>query len=370
MRIAIFQNFLDNIGGAEVVGLTLARELKADVYTTNVDREKIRQMGFGDVTVRSIGRVPINAPFRQQAVLWRFRRLNLKDQYDFFIINGDWAVSAAVNNKPNLWYVNATIREIWDLHGYIRQNLMGPFKRPIFDIWAAYNRRLNKKHVGHVGAILSNSAFTKERVEKYLGRASEIVYPPTQTERFHRGKTGGYWLSVNRIVAYKRVDMQMKAFSLLPNERLIVLGPYENAAANLAHVGSVKKIRPENVTLIKNASSFEELAGYYADCKGFITTCHKEDFGMSAVEAMASGKPVIAPDEGGYRETVIDGKTGMLIRDITAEKLADAVRAMSAVLEKNPEQYAKECREQALRFDVSVFMRKIRSAIGAALPRA
>ena len=74
MKIAIFHNFLDNIGGAEIVGLTLAREFDADIYTTNIDKEKIIKMGFEDVLPRlySIGKVPINAPLRQQFVLWRF----------------------------------------------------------------------------------------------------------------------------------------------------------------------------------------------------------------------------------------------------------------------------------------------------------
>ena len=70
MKIAIFQNFLDTVGGAEVVGLTLARELNADLYTTNINREKIKEMGFTDVRIKSIGKVPVNAPFRQQIVLW------------------------------------------------------------------------------------------------------------------------------------------------------------------------------------------------------------------------------------------------------------------------------------------------------------
>ncbi len=131
----------------------MARELNAVIYTTNIDREKIRQMGFDDVEIRSIGRVPINPPFRQQMVLRRFRKLNLGTTYDHYIINGDWAVSAAMNHKPNLWYVNATIREIWDLYSYTRKTDMPWWQRPIFDAWAAYNRRLNKKHVAHVGTI-------------------------------------------------------------------------------------------------------------------------------------------------------------------------------------------------------------------------
>lgn len=365
MKIAIFQNFLDTIGGAEVVGLTMARELKADIYTTNIDRKKIEQMGFGDVTVKSIGWVPKNAPFRQQLVLWRFRRLQLKDKYDFFIINGDWAVSAAVNNKPNLWYVNATIREIWDLKEYVRENLIGPIKRPIFDVWAAYNRYLNKKHVSHVGVIASNSTFTQDRVKKYLGRDSELIYPPTQTKKFRYEKTGDYWLSVNRIIGYKRIDMQMKAFEKLPHEKLIVLGPYEQAKTSLTYVDQIKKMKPENVTLTEGAGSFEELVSYYANCKGFITTCHQEDFGMTVIEAMASGKPVIAPNEGGYKETVLDKKTGILIQDITADKLAKEIKNLSEEMNTHERQdfFRENSKKQAQKFDVSVFIGKVLSLL-------
>ncbi len=360
MKIAIFQNFLDNIGGAEVVGLTLARELKADIYTTNIDREKIHQMGFDDVTIHSIGKVPVNAPFRQQMVLHRFRKLNLKNKYDFFIINGDWAVSAAVNNKPNLWYVNATIREIWDMREYVRENLVSLFKRPVFDMWVIYNRYLNKKHVGHVTTIAANSTFTKERVKKYLGRNSELIYPPTQTKRFHFGKTGDYWLSVNRLIEYKRIDMQLEAFSKLPNEKLIILGPYEQAKTSRRYVERIKKIKPPNVTIIKGAKNFEELVNYYANCKGFITTCLKEDFGMTAIEAMASGKPVIAPNEGGYRETIVNGKTGILIDHIDHNELIEATKKVNSTLEKNTRYYVTDCQQQASKFDVTIFILKIK----------
>ena len=133
MKIAIFHNFMDNIGGAERVGLTLARELKADFYSTNIDREKIKKMGFSNINFISIGKIPINAPFRQQAALRKFRKLNLGNKYDFYIIDGDWAMSGAVINKPNLWYVHSPIREIWDSYRYVRNNLV-PFPlRPIFD---------------------------------------------------------------------------------------------------------------------------------------------------------------------------------------------------------------------------------------------
>ena len=121
MKVAIFHNYMDNIGGAEIVGLTMAREFKADFYTTNIDNERIKKMGFSNIKLKSIGKIPINAPIRQQAALWRFSHLDLKDQYDYYIMDGDWAMSGAVHNRPNLWYVHSPIREIWDLYEFTRQ---------------------------------------------------------------------------------------------------------------------------------------------------------------------------------------------------------------------------------------------------------
>jgi glycosyltransferase involved in cell wall biosynthesis len=358
MRIAIFQNFLDTVGGAEVVGLTLARELNADLYTTNINREKIEEMGFADVRIKSIGRVPVNAPFRQQMVLWRFRKLNLKNKYDFFIINGDWAVSAAIHNKPNLWYVNATIREIWDLYDYTRARNVPFFLRPIFDIWIKYNRYLNKKHVKNIGKIASNSTFTKERVKKYLDRESVLIYPPTQTAKYHYEKNGDYWLSVNRLIMYKRVDLQIKAFAKMPDKKLVIVGPYEKSRHCQAYADYIKKMKPPNVILLHKISP-EGLVDLYANCKGFITTCYKEDFGMTPVEAMASGKPVIAPNEGGYRETIIDGITGRLIDNINVDKLIRAVKEM----EGDTQRYKEACLGQAKKFDVQIFIKKIKELI-------
>ena len=76
-KIAVLTSYLDNIGGAERVGLTLARELGADIYTTNVDLEKIKKMGFSNLKIYSIGKVPRNAPLRQQLTFYNFRLLNL-----------------------------------------------------------------------------------------------------------------------------------------------------------------------------------------------------------------------------------------------------------------------------------------------------
>jgi hypothetical protein len=88
MKLAVFHNYMDNIGGAERVGLTLARELNADIYSTVVNQKAIENMGF-KIKVKKISWIPVNAPFRQQAALMRFRMLDLSKKYDYFIIQKD-----------------------------------------------------------------------------------------------------------------------------------------------------------------------------------------------------------------------------------------------------------------------------------------
>lgn len=363
MKIAIFHNYMDNIGGAEIVGLTLARELNADFYTTNIDEEKIKKMGFSDIKLKSIGKIPLNAPFRQQMALWRFGKLNLKGRYDFFVIDGDWAVSAAVHNKPNLWYVHSPIREIWDLYEYMKQDIVPPAWRWLFDVWVYYNRHLNKKYVKHVNKIACNSENTLKRVKKYLQREAVVIHPPIETSEYYHRAAGDYWLSVNRLFYHKRINMQLKAFAKMPDEKLTLVGSYEKARHFQAYAEYCKKIKPENVEILSWVDR-EKLIELYANCKGLITTSQDEDFGMTPVEAMASGKPVIAPNEGGYKETIISGKTGILIDNIDEHKLIETIKKIGNETNKNPEVFRNNCQKQAKKFDTSIFIEKIKKQIG------
>jgi len=355
MKIAIFHNYMDNIGGAERVVLTLARELKADIFTTNLDNNKIKKMGFSNINVKSIGKIPLNPPYRQQLSSLKFRLLKLKNEYDFFIIAGDWAMSGVVNNKPNLLYVHSPIREIWDLYEYSRQNNVHILKRPLFDLWVKYNRYLSKKYIKNAGLIVSNSKNTQKRVKKYLNLESTIINPPVDTSKYKFNKSGNYWLSVNRLINHKRIEMQINAFKKLPKEKLIIVGSYEQAKHFSIYSNYLNRIKTNNVELIHWVDQ-KKLQELYSQCKGFITTSQDEDFGMTAVEAMASGKPVIAPNEGGYQETIVQGVTGHLIDNIDEKKLIKAVLEVG----KNPKKYKKACLEQAKKFDTKIFINKIK----------
>ena len=105
------------------------------------------------------------------------------------------------------------------------------------------------------------------------------------------------------------------------------------------------------------AVSEEELMDLYAKCKGQICTAQDEDFGLTPIEAMASGKTVVAVNEGGFKETVVHGKTGLLV-EADRDELLKAVKEVAM----DPERYKEACMERAMDFDTSIFQNKIKMA--------
>lgn len=346
---------MDNIGGAEKLALTLAQGLKAEIITTNVNLNNIQKMGFNP-KIRSIGRVPKNAPFRHQKTVSLFSKY--KGNHDYYIIAGDWALAAAIHNKPNIWYVHSPTRELWDLYSHTRNNLVPQPLRFIYDLWVSYNRKLQKNFLRHTGTMLCNSENTRSRIRKYLKADAKIVYPPVNTKKFRHIGNENFWLSVNRMIPHKRVEMQIDAFRNLPDEKLVIVGSFENARQFSKYLKKIKARLPGNVELRSHVSE-AELAGLYGTCKGFITTSKDEDFGMTAIEAMSAGKYVIAPNEGGYRESIIQNKTGCLIDNIGSNRLAKTIRNAG----KELQECKKICQQQAEKFSSKRFIRQIKEVM-------
>ncbi|MDA3803098.1 MAG: glycosyltransferase, partial [Patescibacteria group bacterium] len=255
MKIAVLHNYLDNIGGSEKVALILAKELKADLYTTNIDKDKIKKMGFSDIfpSIYSIGKIPKKAPFKQQLALWKFRCKKIQG-YDYYIIAGDWAVSAAVNNHPNIWYCHSPLNELWQFKDFVKKTMLKSWQKPVYDIWVRYNRYLTKKYVKYVDKLVCNSSNTKQRIKKYYRKEAVVIHPPVyvkdkdiskdiskdtnkdikgnkiinNNDAEDKSENGyKYWLSVNRLTANKRIELQLKAFSKLRDHKLIIVGSYE-----------------------------------------------------------------------------------------------------------------------------------------------
>lgn len=357
MKIAIFHDYIGAIGGAEKIVLTLARELGADLITTDIDMNAVKILGYEDVKIISLGKTIKMAPFKQISACLMFALCDLTSKYDFFIFSNNWAHFAAKKHKPNLLYCQSTpVRVFYDLYDlYLAQQSF--FSSLLFRFWVILHRRMYEHYMDHVDSIIANSISVQERVKKYLKRTSKVIYPPIDISGFRFEENGDFWLSVNRMYPEKRIELQIEAFRRLPFEKLLIVGGYAQADSSSSYASDLMKDIPGNVKVMGTVSE-KELKDLYAHCKAFIITSRDEPFGMAPVEAMASGKPVVAVKEGGCMETVMDGITGLLVGPDVIE-LQNAINNIS----RDPSKYKEKCFEQARKFDVNIFLYKINKEI-------
>jgi glycosyltransferase involved in cell wall biosynthesis len=183
-----------------------------------------------------------------------------------------------------------------------------------------------------------------------------VIHPPVNVEEFKLGKTrDDFYLTVARLVPYKKVDVVVEAFARLPERRLIVIGSGPG-------LSEIRKAAPRNVTLM-GYQPFEVLRDYMQRARGFVFAA-TEDFGISPVEAMACGTPIIGLAKGGLLETVIglgnERPTGVFFDTLSPEAICDAVIRF----EKNSELFsAQVIRENALRFSASRFRKEFRELV-------
>ena len=312
MRVAILHDHLSFIGGGERVVLTLASALGADLYATDVDPNIPAKAGFPRVLARELAEVPQTPLLRQTRQARAFARAELP-AYDAYVLSGNWAIAAAGDHHPNLWYCHTPVRVFYDLETSFR-GALAPAKRVAARAWI---RRARPRYEAHVA----------------------------------RG-----WLSVNRLSHEKRIGLQVEAFRRLPRERLVIAGgPGVGVDADTF----IRSLRPPgNVTFLGEVDE-PRLRELYATCRGFLATAQDEDFGMTPVEAMAAGKAVVAADEGGYRETVVHGETGWLVPP-TPEAVAAAI---SAAPPERLEALRPRCEARAREFDASRFVEGMRARI-------
>ena len=337
--------------------LTLARGLKADVLTTEVSRSLISLMGFDDVNIISLGPLTKVRPLKQIQASLKFAACDFRGKYDFFIFSGNWAHYASRKHRPNLFYCHTPVRAFYDMRDRMIRSRSNPLEKAGLYLWSSIHGRFDRRSVRHIDAIATNSENTARRIKKYYGRDAKVIYPPCNTAKFADNGDGGFWLSVNRLYPEKRLEVQLEAFSLMHGEKLVIVGNSGSGDHSGEYARRLRAMLPPNVTIESDLPE-EKLIDLYGRCRGLIVTAADEDFGMNAVEAMASGKPVIAPKEGGYLESVIDGKTGMLI-DCTPEDIIKAVGQVSL----DPGKFKSSCLERAKKFDVSVFLDGVKNIV-------
>lgn len=345
MKIAILScSDFSIIGGAERFIIDIARALDATIVSIGHADELNTTYYTDDIQFVFLGKTLPAEPLRQIMGSWYFSRLNL--DYDFYISTDDMSMHY-LKNKPHVYYMFTPRRAFYDMYYDVMSTKHG-LTSLIYSvgIWLFRNhdQRFVKSNIKNIVCI-SNTV--RNRIQKTYLRDSTVVYPCIETSKYKYKPHTGYWLSVNRVDKWKRIDLQVEAFRKMPDTKLVIVGTVYPGMQYIVDNA------PDNVEF-KGQVSEQELIELYSECIGFITTAIDEDFGITPLEAMASGKPVIATKEGGYLETVVDGITGMQVTP-TINEIIQAVLTLSY----EPERYSIRCRNQAYKFDYSVFKKEI-----------
>jgi len=287
----------------------------------------------------------------------RFMQADISAQYDLFIFSGNWAHHASLHHQPSLYYCHTPVRALYDLYSVFKGRLPLPLQ-PVYATWAYGMRKVDQRSVLRIGHIAANSKNIQDRIRKYYSRESVVIYPPVDAKEYSYIESGDFWLSVNRLYPEKRIDLQIDAFSHMPDQNLIIVGGFceGDHAAPYAQLIRDRVDRADNITLLGQIPD-DRLKDLYSRCRGLICTAMDEDFGITPLEAMASGKPVIAVAEGGFLETVTP-ECGKFIRPSSDDIIA-AVREIS----EDPEQFRLVCQARASLFDIPVFERMIQDTV-------
>ena len=240
--------------------------------------------------------------------------------YDL-IISSSWAVAKGVKKSPDqlhISYCHTPIRYAWDLYDEYTKDLPW-FNKVLVKSILKYIRKWDIDTLDRVDYFIANSKFVQERIKRIYNRESTVIYPPVNIDKFtlHEHKED-FYLTASRLVPYKKTKLIVEAFNQMPDKKLVVIGSGEEYK-------TIKKIAKDNIKILGYQPD-EILISTMQKAKGFIYAAI-EDFGIIPIEAMACGTPVIALNEGGTKETVINKITGIHFKEQTQQSIIDAINA-------------------------------------------
>ncbi|HVX40290.1 MAG TPA: glycosyltransferase [Gemmatimonadaceae bacterium] len=356
-RVAIVHEWLVAFGGAELVLRELLKLFpQARVFTLvdSMDSAQRAFLGVGDTSSSFLNRLPgIDRRYRSMLPLFpaAVRSLDLRG-FDVVISNSH-AVAKGVRVRPgqlHLSYCLTPMRYAWDLREQylteagLSRGIRGIAARALLESL----RRWDRANSTGVHGFATLSHFVADRIRRSYSREATVIYPPVDTEFFvPAGERSDYYVTASRFVPYKRVDLIAKAFSHLPDRKLVIVGDGPDATKVRAAAGP-------NVTLAGHVER-TALRTLLQRARAFLFAA-EEDFGIAPLEAQAAGVPVIAYGRGGAAETVrgLDHPrpTGVHFAEQTADAIAAAVRQFEASADRIS---AAACRENAERFNEARF---------------
>jgi glycosyltransferase involved in cell wall biosynthesis len=321
MKVAIVHYWLVGMRGGEKVVEALCEMFpEADVYTNVFVPEAISDtIKQRVVDTTFIQKLPRAAKWYQRylpLMPLALEQLDLSD-YDLVISSESGPAKGVIvhHQALHVCYCHTPMRYLWDMyHDYL--GTAGRLSRLLIRPLTHYLRMWDVSTAARVDQFVTNSEYVAQRVMKYYRRDAVVIPPPVETEAFSPSEErGDFYLVVGQLVRYKRADLAVEAFNRL-GKPLVVIGDGDCHAA-------IKRAAKSNIELL-GWQPTSVLRDYYARCRALVFP-GIEDFGIVPVEAMASGRPVIAYRKGGATETIVDGETGIFFDEQTPESLGEAV---------------------------------------------
>ena len=358
MNIALVHDWLTNMAGGERVLLEMSKTYpKAPIFTSIFDPDGAKDFAKKDVRPSYLQRIPLikslvkaKREFLIPLAPFAFEQIDLS-KFDLVISSCSFP-SKGVLTKPattHICYCHTPARYLWEteVDSRAKDGWMSSWRKN-----TAHKLRIwDRLAADRVDYFIANSKYVANRIKKYYGRDSIVIYPPVDVDRFEptdAKNVKDYYLFVSRLVDYKKCDLVIEAFNDLKLPLVVIgRGPDRKRLEAMAN---------SNIKFMGFLSD-QEIKKYYAEAKAFIFAA-EEDFGIVPVEAMASGRPVIAYSGGGVAESVEEGISGTFFHEQTPQCLIDAVKKF------NPEAYdPAQVRQHALKFSADRFRKEFEETV-------
>jgi glycosyltransferase involved in cell wall biosynthesis len=362
-KVAIAHDYLTQRGGAERVVLAMLRAYPEAVVHTSLYDPQETFPEFRKFRIRTLPLNYVRALRRHHRLAYpllapAFSRARI-DADVVICSSSGWAHGIRTTGRKVV-YCYTPARWLYQTKRYAgsAHTMKSMFLQNAVGATRALLVRWDKRAAASAERYIVMSTAVQQRVRDVYGLSSTILPPPATdltglVQQQVIGLTRGFLLCVSRLLPYKNVDLLLAAMSRLPHEKLVVVGTGPEAA-------TLRASAPRNV-IFTGAVSDGELAWLYASCRAVIAPSH-EDFGLIPIEAAMFGKPAVALAWGGFLDTVVPGRTGVLFEELSADSLACAILSLGC-LDIPPAQL----QHHAQRYDEAVFAQRLRELVSDAL---
>ena len=362
MKVVLAQDWItDNGGGEKCLRAFLDLYPKSPILTLVWNEKKVSQFNETKIITSFLNNYPLaKTKWRYYFSLMSRAVESLRVPKCDLVISNCYSSIKGLITKPetlHICYCHTPTRYLWlpeiderlSEGNFIKRSLASRLTHDLrlWDFAAAQRPDL----------YVANSKNAKKRIKKFYRRDSKVIYPPVEIDKFkvkEKKEIGDYFLFVSRLIPYKRADLVVAAFnqSGLP-VKIVGDGPEKPR---------LKQMAKKNVEILGRVDE-SKLISLLSHCRAFIFPA-EEDFGIAPVEAMASGRPVIAYAKGGALETVVEGKTGLFFKDQTVDLLISAIKKFEKF---EPNFDSQEARKQAEKFSVQRYKREWQELISKSL---